>query len=186
MRVIIAGIVGGIVMFAWGAVAHMFLGVGEAGVKPMPNDEAVIACMKANIPNAGLYFSPAMDMSRTLTKEEEAAWMAKYEAGPNVFLVYRPVGIAPMSPRQLGFELLSNILAAWVGAFMLNLVQPSFFKRFMVATGIGVAAWLSINVSYWDWYRFPANFVASELIEQAVGWALSGAVMALIVKGKAN
>src|SRR5262245_39351587 len=129
MRVIIAGIVGGIVMFAWGFVSHMFLGVGEAGVKPMPNDEAVIACLKDNLPDAGLYFSPAMDMSRTPTTEEQAAWMAKYEAGPNVFLVYRPVGITPLSPRQLGLELASNILAALFGAFILSLVQPSFLKR---------------------------------------------------------
>jgi hypothetical protein len=185
VRIAIAGIVGGIVMFVWGAVGHMFLGVGEYGVKPMPNDEAVIACMKANIPDPGLYFSPAMDMSRTLSEEEQNAWMAKYEAGPNVFLVYRPVGVTPMSTRQLGIELLSNILAALVGAFMLSFVQPSFFKRLIVATCIGIAAWLSINVSYYDWYRFPANFVASELIEQAIGWALSGAAMAMIVRARA-
>jgi len=184
MRVIIAGIVGGIIMFAWGAVSHMFLGVGEAGVKSLPNEEAVIACMKANIPDAGLYFAPGMDMSRRPSAEEMTAWTAKYEAGPNVFLVYRPVGITPMSPRQLGYEFLSNLLAALVGAFMLSLVQPSFFKRLLVATAIGLAAWLSINVSYWDWYRFPANFVASELIEQVVGWALSGAAMAMIVKSR--
>jgi hypothetical protein len=185
VRIAIAGIVGGIVMFVWGAVGHMFLGVGEYGVKPMPNDEAVIACMKANIPDPGLYFSPAMDMSRTLSEEEQNAWMAKYEAGPNVFLVYRPVGVTPMSTRQLGIELLSNILAALVGAFILSFVQPSFFKRLIVATCIGMAAWLSINVSYYDWYRFPANFVASELIEQAIGWALSGAAMAMIVRARA-
>jgi hypothetical protein len=185
VRIAIAGIVGGMVMFVWGAVGHMFLGVGEFGVKSMPNEEAMVACMKANIPNAGLYFAPGMDMSRTLTAEEQAAWTAKYEAGPNVFLVYRPAGITPMSGRQLGIELLSNILAALVGAFMISFVEPSFFKRVLVATGIGVAAWLSVNVSYYDWYRFPANFVASELIEQGVGWALSGAAMAMIVRGKA-
>ena len=184
VRIAIAGIVGGIVMFAWGAVGHMFLGVGEYGVKNLPNEEAVIACMKSNIPEAGLYFAPGMDMTRKPTDEEFAAWSAKYQTGPNVFLVYRPTGMSPMSPRQFGIELLSNILAALVGAFMLSFVQPSFFKRLIVATCIGVAAWLSINVSYYDWYRFPANFVASELLEQAVGWALSGAAMAMIVRGK--
>lgn len=185
VRIAIAGIVGGIVMFIWGAVGHMFLGVGEYGVKSMPNEDAVVACMKSNIPDAGLYFAPGMDMSKRPTDEEYAAWSARYEAGPNVFLVYRPTGMTPMSPRQLGIELLSNILAALVGAFMLSFVQPSFFSRVVVATGIGIAAWLSINVSYYDWYRFPANFVASELVEQAVGWALSGAAMAMIVRGKA-
>lgn len=186
VRIAIAGIVGGIVMFVWGAVGHMFLGVGEFGVKSMPNEDAVVACMKSNIPDAGLYFAPGMDMSKKPTDEEFAAWSAKYEAGPNVFLVYRPTGAEAMSMHRFGIELLSNILAALVGAFMLSFVQPSFFKRVVVATGIGIAAWLSINVSYYDWYRFPANFVASELIEQGVGWALSGAAMAMIVRGKGN
>ena len=186
VRIIIAGIVGGIVMFAWGAVSHMFLGVGEAGVQSLPNEDAVIACMKQNIPNAGLYFAPGMDMTRSPTNEEYAAWSAKYEAGPNVFLVYRPVGITPMSPRQLGYELLSNILAGIVGAFILSFTIPSIGRRVILAAAIGVAAWLSINVSYWDWYRFPANFVASELLEQVVGWGLSGAAIAFVLRSKTS
>ena len=184
VRVVIAGIIGGIVMFAWGTVGHMFLGIGEYGVKNLPNEDAVIACMKSNIPDAGLYFAPGMDMTRKPTDEEFAAWSARYQAGPNVFLVYRPTGMQAMSPRQFGVELLSNILAALVGAFMLTWTAPSFGKRVALATLIGLAAWLSINVSYWDWYRFPANFVASELVEQVVGWGLSGAAMALILKNK--
>jgi hypothetical protein len=186
IRILIAGIVGGIVMFAWGAVAHMFLGVGEAGVKNLPNEEAVISCMRSNIPDPGLYFAPGMDMTRKPTDEEFAAWSNKYQAGPNVFLVYRPTGMAPMSPRQFGYEFLSNVLAALVGAIMLTWTAPSFGKRVGLATFIGLAAWLSINVSYWDWYRFPANFVASELIEQLVGWGLSGAAMALILRGRSS
>ena len=182
MRILIAGIVGGIVMFVWGAFSHMMLGVGEAGVQSLPNEEAMVACMKQNIPNAGLYFAPGIDMSRTMSEAEQAAWAAKYEAGPNVFLVYRPVGIHPMGFHQLGFEFLSNFLAALVGAFMLTWTVPSFWKRVGLATLIGLAAWLSINVSYWDWYRFPANFVASELLEQIVGWGLSGAAMAMILR----
>jgi hypothetical protein len=142
--------------------------------------------MKANIPHAGLYFAPGMDMSRTPTNEEAAAWSAKYEAGPNVFLVYRPIGITPMSPRQLGYELLSNVLAAIVGAFILSFTVPSIGKRTILAALIGLAAWLSINVSYWDWYRFPANFVASELVEQIIGWGLSGAAIAFVLRSKTS
>jgi hypothetical protein len=186
IRILIAGVIGGIVMFAWGAVSHMFLGVGEAGVQSLPNEEAVIACMRQNIPNAGLYFAPGMDMSRTPTDEEFAAWSQRYEAGPNVFLVYRPTGITPMSPRQLGYEFLSNVLAAIVGAFILSWTLPGFGKRVFLAALIGLAAWLSVNVSYWDWYRFPANFIASELIEQVIGWGLSGAAMALVLRSRAS
>src|SRR5215813_11691682 len=115
MRVLIAGIVGGIVMFFWGFVAHEYLGVGEAGVKQLPNEAPVVAAMKANITESGFYFVPGMDMSRKPTDEEMAAWTSKYEAGPTAILVYNTSGETPLSPRQLGIELLSNVLAALVG-----------------------------------------------------------------------
>lgn len=186
MRVIVAGIVGGIVMFLWGFAAHMLLDIGESGIKTLPDarEAPVVAAMKENINEPGLYFMPGMDMSRKPTDEEWAAWTAKYEAGPTVFFVYGPSGETPMSPRQLGIEFASNVLAALVGAFMLSWTVPSFGKRVALATLIGLAAWLSIDVSYWDWYRFPAGFVNGELIEQVAGWFLTGLVMALVLKPK--
>jgi hypothetical protein len=164
----------------------MFLGVGEAGIKTLPDakEAVVVAAMKSNITEPGLYFVPGMDMGRTPTAEEEAAWTSKYESGPTAFLVYHPEGETLMSPRQMGIEFASNVLAALVGAFMLSWTVPSFGKRVALATLIGLAAWLSINVSYWDWYRFPAAFVSSELIEQVAGWFLSGLAMALVLKPK--
>jgi len=138
MRIVVAGIVGGIVMFVWGAVGHIFLGVGEAGIKTLPDakEAAVVAAMKANINESGLYFMPGMDMSRSPSAEEMAAWTAKYEAGPTVFLVYSTSGETTMSPRQLGIEFASNVLAALVGAFMLSWSVPSFGKRVALATPV--------------------------------------------------
>src|SRR5215467_8179693 len=100
MRILIAGILGGIVMFFWSFVAHQYLGVGEAGVKQLPNEASVVAAMKVNISEPGLYFIPGMDMSRKLTDEEMAAWTSKYEVGPTAILIYNPTGETPASPRQ--------------------------------------------------------------------------------------
>ena len=33
MRILVAGLLGGIVMFLWGVVSHMVLGVGDRGVR---------------------------------------------------------------------------------------------------------------------------------------------------------
>jgi hypothetical protein len=78
------------------------------------------------------------------------------------------------------------VLAAIVGAFILSFTVPSIGKRTILAALIGLAAWLSINVSYWDWYRFPANFVVSELVEQIIGWGLSGAAIAFVLRSKTS
>ena len=183
MRLIIAALIGGILMFAWGAVAHIFLGVGEA--MPMPNETAMAAAMKANITDPGIYFMPGMDMKKQATEEEKTAFAAKYKEGPIAILVYRPTGDEIMSPKQLGIELASNIAAALVVGMILIFAAVSWGRGVIISTLVGMAGWLSINVSYWDWYGFPTNFVTSELIEQVVGWLLAGFVMGYILRHRA-
>ena len=182
MRLIIAAVLAGIVMFMWGAVSHMFLGIGDAGVKPMPNENAVSAAMKTNINEPGLYFMPGMEMSHRATEEQQAAWAAKYKEGPTALLIYHPTGEEPMSIKQFGVELGSNILAALVVGMILSLGAVSFSLGVTISTLVGLAAWLSINVSYWNWYRFPTNFVTAELIDQVAGWLLAGFVLGFILR----
>jgi len=184
MRIIVAAIAGGVVMFMWGAVSHMVTPIGEMGLKNTPNESAVVSTLQSNLTEPGFYFIPGMDMSKPMSAEEEAAWTAKYEKGPNAIVIYHPDGETPMSPKQFGVELGSNILAALVVALLLTWTAASFSKRVAMATLIGLTAWLSINVSYWNWYRFPTAMVMGELIDQVVGWLLVGLVMAFILRNK--
>ena len=184
MRILVAGLIGGIVMFSWGAVSHIIFGIGESAFKPVPNEVSVVSNLKANIPESGMYVLPGMDMTRPHSAEEEAEWTAKYKEGPNAIIIYHPTGVTPMSPQQLGIELLSNILAAVILALLFTWMVPSFVKRVAFAALFGLAAWMSIDVSYWNWYRFPAEFVNGELFEQVVGWLLVGLVIAFIVRPK--
>jgi hypothetical protein len=185
MRLIIAALLGGIMMFAWGAVSHMFLGIGDAGVKPMPNEAEISTALQANITEPGLYFLPGMDMSHQATAEQQAAWAEKYKAGPNAIVVYHPTGAEPMSPKQFGAELASNIAAAFVVGLILMMAAVGFMRGVAISTLIGISGWLSINVSYWNWYRFPTSFVTADLIDQGIGWLLAGLVLAFVVRRRA-
>lgn len=184
MRLIIAGIIGGIVMFGWGAFSHMVLGLGDSSFKQIPNESAVLSTMKANINEPGLYFFPGMDMSRTPTTEEMNAWTEKFKAGPRGLMVFHPTGDEPMSVRYLLTELASNILAALAAAVIISWLICSFFGRVIAAGLIGLAGWLSIDMSLWNWYGFPTTYFLSQGIDQVVGWLLSGIAIALIVKGR--
>src|SRR5687767_5331291 len=114
MRLIIAAILGGLVMFSWGAFSHMVLGLYDSSIKQVPNEMAVLAEMKANITEPGFYFIPGMDMSKTPSEEEMAAFTARHKEGPTATVIYQPTGSDIMTPRQLGTELGSNIAAAFV------------------------------------------------------------------------
>lgn len=177
-----AGFVGGVVMFLWGAVSHMVLPIGDAGIRMLSNEDTVMATLRQSVPEAGVYLFPGMDMRTHPTPEQQKAWEAKYQAGPIGLLVYHPTGEKALSPRQLGTELASNIAAALVVAWILSFCAATFFKRALIVAALGLFAWLSIDVSYWNWYGFSQSFVTAEAIDQVVGWSLSGLAIAGIVR----
>jgi len=182
MRIILAAVLGGLVMFFWGAFSHMALGLGSSSIKQIPNEAAVVEQMRSNIVEPGIYFVPGADMSRTMTEVEMSEYAARHKEGPTATIVYHPTGTDMISLPRLGNELASNILAALVAAIILAFAAVGFGRAWMISTLIGVTGWLSISASYWNWYRFPTRFVIDELLDQVVGWLLSGFVLAFIMR----
>jgi hypothetical protein len=183
-RVIIGAIVGGLVMFMASFVTHTVLPIGEMGVKNLPNEDTVVAAMKQSISEPGFYFFPGMDMSGGMSKEEEQAWQAKYEAGPIGILIYHPVGQPAFSLSQMINELLADIIASFLALLIIGQISSSYFKRVAMLALFGVIAWLAISVSYWNWYGFPGSYAIGEGLDQVISWGLGGLVMAGIVKSK--
>jgi len=183
-RVLLAGIFAGLAVFIFSAIDHMALPTGHMGLKTLPQEDVVLGAMRTAISEPGLYFFPGMDLSRRMSAEEQKAWDARYLAGPTGLLVYSPGGAPPMQPRQLSTELFSDILAAIIAAFVVSLTRASFGQRVLVVTLLGLFAWLSVSVSYWTWYRFPAAYVAAEGIDQVGGWLCGGIVLAAVFKGR--
>jgi hypothetical protein len=180
-RIAIAAIAGGVIVFIWGAISHMLLPFGSMGFSTLPNEDAVTAALKSSIPDEGLYIFPGIDMSGDATEEEQAAWAARLRSGPRGLLVYHPQGSEPMSPRQLLSELLANVLAAAVAAFLVSLMAAAYGRRVLAVALLGLFGWLSLEVSFWIWYGFPGSFIAAEAVTEVVGWFLAGLAIARIV-----
>jgi len=179
-RAIAAAIVGGIVMFGWGAASHMILPIGDMGLKSLPNEEGLVTTLKSNVTERGFYLFPGMGHGE-VTEEEMKAWEEKYQQGPRGVLVFDPTGDAAMSPAMLGTEFVSNFLACLIAACILARIATGRFERGLIAGGFGVLGWLSIEVSFWNWYRFPTQFAVGELIDQSAGWLLAGWAIALVL-----
>lgn len=177
MKTLVAGIVAGIVVFLWGFISHTLLPTGEMGLKTIPGEDAVIGAMRQAIHEPGVYFFPGIDMKKKPTDAEQKAWMAKIKAGPTGLLVYRTTGEA-FSPRQLVTELVTNILAALIAALVISRVAGGFGTRVLFTMLLGVFAWLSISLSYWNWYGFSKEFTTAELVDQLGGWLFAGLVIA--------
>ena len=66
-----------------------YLPLGKAGIKEIPNEQAVLNSMKANMPEDGLYFLPGLGLPENATRAQQAAAMEarmhKVETGPSGF-----------------------------------------------------------------------------------------------------
>lgn len=176
-RVLVAAIVGGILAFGWGAFSHMVLPLGEVGVKNLPAEQAIFDVTRGAIQERGFYFFPGMAEG-----ESQEAWAAKYKAGPRGVLVYDPTGGEAMDAKMMGIEVASSALASLMAAIVLCCVCASYLGRVMIVAAMGVFGWAAIDVSYWNWYRFPTDFMLAQLADQALGWFVAGLGIAAIAK----
>ncbi len=179
LRVVLAGVLGGIVLFLWLTIAHMATPLGYAGIGQLSSEKAVTDTLKANIPDAGFYFFPGMgvpfDAPRAQRQAAMPAYLSKYAAGPVGILVYRPVGGAMMTAGQLTAELLNNILQGLALAMILALLAShTIASGAYVGFAAGICAATATNVSYWNWYGFPANYTGAAILTELIGYVLMG------------
>lgn len=179
MRVLLAGLLGGIVFFLWGFVAHMVLPIGEMGMRQATNEDIVLAALPASLPGEGVYMLPGLAPEKTNDAAAVKAYSEKARAQPNAFIVYQPVGRDGMDMgsnlvKQFAFDGASALIIA----FVLAMAPLAFGQRVLASTALGLFSWLTISVPYWNWYRFPLDFTIGNLLEQVVGWFLAGLAIA--------
>jgi hypothetical protein len=182
VKVLIGGLVAGIVVFVWGAVSHMALPIGTMGVRQIPGEEKVVASLKDSIREPGFYFFPGREMSKAMTASEMEAYSAKVTQGPSGVLVIHPEGSENMSPRQLLTELGSSVVAALLAALVLTQVRSGYLGRVLIVTAMGLFGFVSVLVSYWNWYGFPTDFTIGAALDEVIGWLLAGLVLAAIIR----
>jgi hypothetical protein len=184
-KIVIGGVVGGIVIFFWGFVSHMLLPIGEMGLKSLPREEAVSSAIKAEALEPGLYFVPGRDMSKPQSQEEMQAHMDKVAKGPFGFMVLYPNGRDISLAKRLPIEFGTNVVCALLAAIIVSQLRPGFLVRVACVTLIGLLATIMTSVPFWNWYGFPSDFTLAQMIEHTVGWLLAGIVLAAIVRPSA-
>jgi hypothetical protein len=185
VRKLLAGILGGLAFFAWSSIAHVFTGLAQTGVQEIPNEEAVLSSMKANLPTEGFYFFPGSGVPNASHSQQMAALnaRAKNYVGPVGILIFHPAQSLALKPSQLLTEVGTNILQVLLAVFLLGQTTlASFVARWRFITVAGVLAAISTNISYWTFYGFPGNYTLAYICIIAMGFVFAGLVAAAIVK----
>jgi hypothetical protein len=188
MRILIAGILGGIAMFIWTSIAHMALPLGEAGINEIPNESAVLGAMQGNIGDkTGLYIFPGLGVGKSATREEKSEAMKQMQqriaANPSGILMYHPPGRPFAFGKSLVVEFSTEVLQAILVVWLLAQTRiGSFGGRVGFVLIAGILAAITTNISYWNWYGFPGVYIASYILIEIVGFFLVGIVAALLLR----
>ena len=188
MKILLAGIFGGIVMFIWTSIAHMALPLGEAGLGEIPNESTVLSAMQSNIgEQTGLYVFPGRGLGKNATRQEKGEAMKhmgeKIAANPSGILMYHAPGRPLALGKLLGVELGTELLEAILVVFLLAQTRiASFAGRVGFVLVAGILAAIATNVSYWNWYGFPCAYTVSYMLIQLVGFLCVGIVAALMLR----
>ena len=182
----LAGLLAGVVMFVWGFIAHDILPFGQMALKTTPTEDAVMASIKSNVNTRGMYVLPGNDMTtgQKLSGDQKQAamkaYMDKWSAGPRAIVVYSD-GAAPGFGMLLGRQFLAIVFAGLIMAFALSAALPTlktFVQRVIFVTLIGLLPWFVVDIPFWNWYQFPADYAISQVLCNGIGGLLGGIFLA--------
>lgn len=183
MRILIAGILGGIAMFAWTSVAHMATPLANMGFSQIPDEAPLLAGMQKSIGQKdGLYFFPWVNPNDPKMMEKMKALLPSTPTG---LLLYHPPGASTDMTKPLILEFVKELAESLIAAFLLGWSAIAGFGArtgFVTLVGIGAAA--STNTSYWIWYGFPCNYTLAQIAIPLIGYIVAGAVIALMLPKK--
>ncbi len=187
-KVIIGGIIGGVVAFAWSMVSWMVLTWHNPTINSLDDESAVKDAVVAGVPSdePGVYTYPGMaKISADMTPEEKKAafdeCQRKMTEGPFLFAVVRKKGMPSMFVN-MGFGAAVNILGAIVVTWLLLQARlQSFMARVTFVVGLALFASVVGYLPNWIWWGYPDMFTIIGIADVMIAWGLAGAVIAIVV-----
>jgi hypothetical protein len=181
-RILVAGIAGGFAMYVLMSILHMSP-VAQIGFSQMVDDGPALAALKEGTADKpGLYIYPTVDMS---SKDAMAKAAADRKVKPSGIFVYQRAGAPGMTPKLLITEFLIEIVQSIIAAALLSVTAISlYWGRVGFVTGVGAVSAITTNVSYWNWYAFPANYTLANMGIEIAGFLAAGLAIAALLKPK--
>lgn len=178
-----------LVFFAWSAVSWMVLPWQRMLFKEFQDEAMVARVLDQQAPGSGIYGLPAEPKHPAgATAEQRAAidravWQ-KIEHGPVVFAVVSRAGY-PSLPKLLCLAFAGNLVVSLIFAWMLTHTAGLGYAERVAFLVLGsIAAGVACRVPDWNWHRFPLHHTLVNIASLAVGWLLSGLVLAAFVRGR--
>ncbi|TAK59733.1 MAG: hypothetical protein EPO24_07370 [Bacteroidetes bacterium] len=188
-KVLLGTVIGGVLLFLWGAVSHMFFPFANDSLNRFANEEAVIQTLKENAPTSGIYFLPYVPMTQSSMSDsqfksiQEAA-QKKLQQGPFMLASVR-MGEMGSYGTYFIVQLITDMLSAlFVCLVLLSLKELSYLKQVGMCVMIALAGFAAQTLPQWNWYSFSNAFTFAELFDLVFGFFFAGLGMAKVVGRK--
>jgi len=171
-RVIVAGLLGGVVMIVWTFVVNGILGFGaRIDMKPIPTERQVYESLKEHIAEPGRYIC-----NPELTSE------GRFPDGEPVFsILYGGMGHESAGGLMI-VGLVVFLLAPMIGAWMLSQtserVLSSFCRKVIFFVGIGLLFAVFGDLTNYGIGNYPLGDALALAANDIVVWTLVGVVVA--------
>ncbi len=181
-KILIGGVLGGLVFFVWTALSWMVLPWHMAALERFTNEDAVLQAIAGNAPASGVYQVPNGKPAPGQQPVSHEQMMARLESGGSALVVFRQ-HVDPSMGKSMAIGLITVIIGAMLVTWMLTKTTGlSYMGRVGFVTVAALAAWLFIDVPNWNWWGFSMAYTLGALADMVVGAFLAGLVIARIVK----
>jgi hypothetical protein len=185
LRILLAGLAGGMLAFCMGFVSHAFLGLQGRAFQNIPDSESFLDQVRSRTLKPGLYWFPDMPTDADhKDKSKMDAANERYKIGPAGMLLVVPTGNDMMTLETLMKEFATNVVSALLAAWIVSLMGTDigFGRRWFAVVVMGAFAWTSLTMSYGIWYHFPPTFIHDELWCSLLEWSVAGLAIATIAR----
>jgi hypothetical protein len=181
----LGGLLGGIVLFVWGAISYMALPWHAMTLEKFTDEGAVAQALTANASDSGMYILPnphkhKPGMTTAQQKAAEEGARTRMMQGPFLFAAVSLGGTRDMGQAML-LNVMSNILAAaLVTWLLLQTANLSYRRRVGFVVVVALAAGVVAHVPFWIWWKFSTSFTLVEFADLIIGWGLAGLLIAKV------
>ena len=183
-KIVMGGLLGGLVIWMWTAVSWMALPWHLAALKPFDDEAAVERAVKAAAPNSGMYLLPNPASAAAGDAEAQQRAQERMFAGPTVLAAVR-LGPSHSMGLLMGVGLLIYVAGAAVGTALLVAARlPTYFARALFFTGIGLVVAIVGHLPNWNWWSFSPHYTLVEVADSIIGWTLAGLAVGKIAAVK--
>jgi hypothetical protein len=186
-KIMKCGLIGGFILFVWGAVSWTVLPWQKSQVKSFSDESNVRSAIRNNIDGSGIYMLPSFNHCQG-KPDEIASAKERMREGPFATITVMANGKNPSMVGGAVWSLIVKVIAACLVTWLLlHSAHPhEYNKSVKFITMIGIVIAIAATLPYAIWFGFPGSFAITSMLEIVIGWFLASLAIARILSGKAK